>query len=191
LKKGEGGITASGKTVKKIGDEWKTFKTPEEADFAVAKDEFSNSGKNFAVYNDKVFRLNADGSVKVDTKIGYDTLLTTQKLENAKTADNLEEWGKLYDVQRNNLITQINDPSLDPLEKGDLEQKLAKLDADAQKYAGYGGFKKPSTAKSAKKTAAITALRNFRVKDYSKPVMPSGKISGVRTITASELASGK
>lgn len=198
LKKGQGGTTESGKTVKKIGDEWKTFKTPEEADFAVAKDEFSKSGKNFQIQGNKVFRLNADGSVKVDTKISYDTLLTTQKMENAKTAKNLDEWGKLYEIQRKNLLTQINDQSLDPLEKGDLEQKLAKLDAEAAKYAGYGGFTKPKAASKAKETrkkAAISSLKSFKVSKFSTPSMPTIKgisaKSGAKTITAAQLASGR
>ena len=146
---------ADGRWAYRIGENREYADTQEKAQLGLDKEVFKKSGKNFQVQGDNVFRLSKDGDITVKTKISYDTLLTTQKLENAKTAKNLNEWFKLADQQEKNILTQLEDPSLDELEKMELQQKYDKLVADAEKYGGYGGFTKPKKGKKGKKAKKI------------------------------------
>lgn len=135
--------------------------TQEEADIEITKDQLKSSGKNFLKKDGNVYRLNKDGSVKVDSEVSYNTQLTTQKLENAKTSNNLKQWMDLASQQEKNLLEQLNDPTLDELDKVTLQQTLDKLYSDAKKYTSYGGFKKGKTYKVSSVKGVKLAPKKF------------------------------
>ena len=113
-----------------------------EAQLEIDKYDFQKSGKNFQVQGDNVFRRTKDGKVTVISKIDYDTNLNTQKMENAKKDEDYKTWVTLAEKQYENYQTQMQDPSLDELEKIELQQKIDTLIENFDKYKGYGGFKK-------------------------------------------------
>lgn len=158
---------ADGRFRYRVGTESKYADTPEEAQIGLNKAKFKSSGKAMEIIDGMVYRRSKDGDVQpLETKLSYDTKLTTQKLENAKTAKNMTEWMKLAEQQEKNLATQLQDPTLDELEKTELQQKYDKLVADAQKYAGYGGFTKGKSGGSSKtKKAKVFTIPSTNVAD--------------------------
>lgn len=145
MKKDGGSVQqgASGKFFAKIDNEVKTFDTKEKADFAVAKQEFSKSDKNFQIIGETVFRKDANGDVSTMTKDKYDYTLNTAKMLKAKKANNLDEWMKLANAQVENIYKQLNDPNVDELDKINLANDAQTIIDSANTYAEYGGFKKP------------------------------------------------
>ncbi len=169
-----------------IGKQLKSFDTPEEATLAVDKQKFKESDKNVDVIGDTVFRRSKDGNVTTMPKIDYDTLMTTQKMENAKLNDDYKTWMDLALVQAGNIQTQMQDPTLDDLEKGDLQQKLDALIDSAVKYQGQGGFKKPKKAKAAPKMqVAKFAKPSFKMKRGTT------KKSTIKTVASKKIAPPK
>jgi len=170
---GDGLYRVGEKFYSKILD--KEFTTRDKADEAIKGEEFLKSGKAVQIIGDKVFRANdTEKGYGVTTKIKYDTDLTTEKLQNAKTAKNMDEWMKLAEVQAKNYETQLQDPTLDELEKIQLQQKYDKLMTDASKYAGYGGFTKGRKGKKAKVAKILKVSASTRI---SVPKAPSFKVS--------------
>ena len=143
--KSQSGVSklSTGKYYAKVGDQFETFDSKQEADLAVAKDKFKRSNKNIQEYGDNVFRRNKDGSVEVKPKLEYDYSLNTNKLQKSKANDDLKGWFDIANKQLDILDKQYQDPTLDDLEKSEIEEKANKLISDMQKYKGYGGFTKP------------------------------------------------
>lgn len=141
--------------------------TIQEANSMIAKEDLVKSGKSMMIKDGMVYRVNKNGEAQpAITELSYNTQLTTQKLENAKTAKNMTEWMKLAEQQEKNLAEQLQDPTLDELEKTELQQKYDKLIADAQKYAGYGGFTKGKSGGSGKtKKAKVFTIPSTRAAD--------------------------
>jgi hypothetical protein len=198
--KNTSGTTDLGNDLYQVGDKFysksldKEFNSREKADEAIAGDEFLKTGKASQIIGDKVYRAdNSERGYGITTKISYDADTMETKKTRLKKNEDLKGWLDNADKLYKNYKEQLKDQSLDELEKMKIQGKMDDLDTEAKKYAGYGGFTKPKAAKkNAAKTAAITALKNFKVADYAKPVMPTrGKISGVKTITAAELARGR
>lgn len=176
--------------------------TQQDADISQAKSEMEKSGKNFAQVGNTVLRKSAGGNITSMTRDAYDSQLYSAQLTSYKKNNNVNAWMQTADKQFTALQNQLRDPNVDELDKVDIQNKIDTLVADAQKYASYNGFVKPKsssgksakkakTASTAKKTAAITALKNFKVKEYAKPKIPTGRISGIKTITAAQLARGR
>jgi hypothetical protein len=157
IKEGNGGTTSDGTIVKKIGKEWKTFDTEQEANFEIAKDTFKKSGKNIQEYEDKVFRLQSDGDVKVQTKDEYDYAVGTNKLQRLKANEDYKGWMETANKQLEILDKQLKDPTLDELEQSELIEKADKILSDMEKYQGYGGFKKGKKTK----TSSLTGISNL------------------------------
>lgn len=166
---------ADGKFRYRVGTESKYADTKQEAQVGLNKAKFKETGKAFEVKDGIVYRKSKDGDVSIETELSYNTKLTTQKLENAKTAKNLKQWNELAVQQEKNILKQLNDPTLDELEKTELQQKYDKLVSDAEKYASYGGFTKGRAGRSkaetqkiatAKSKYALESDRYKRAKDY-------------------------
>jgi len=175
------GTADLGNGLYQVGDKYysqpldKTFGSLEKATEAVDGQKFLDSGKAMQIIGEKVYRAdNTERGYGITKKIKYDTDLTTQKLENAKSSKNMTEWMKLAEAQEKNIQIQLQDPTLDELEKIELQQKYDKLIADATKFASYGGFTKGKSggkAKKAKKPKAPKALP--KVSQYSGPKVKS------------------
>lgn len=136
----------------------------------------------------------------------------TLDYQRAKRKDDLNGYLKITEDRFNYLekYKTLLDPVADKKKLIAIQNEQEDLQYYADLYGGYGGFSKPKkgkvsaaskqakkdeTARLARKKAAISSLKNFRVKSISKPVIPSskisGSISGVKTITASELSRGR
>lgn len=152
---------SSGKFYSKSLD--KKYETEREAVIDVAKDKFKKSDKNIEVYGDTVFRKNKDGSVREQPKNEYDYSLNTLKMESLKKNKDLKGWSALAEKQVAIIEQQLQDSSLDELEQASLLKKAAAITEQYQKYAGYGGFKKPKVRKPGVQEAAQFALDTDRM----------------------------
>lgn len=169
-KQGKSGTAPSGRTVVQIGNEFKEFDTEQEANFAIAKEDFKKSGKNIQQYEDKVFRLQSDGDVKVQDKIDYDYSLNTNKLQRLKSSKDYKGWVETANKQLEILDKQLKDPTLDELEQSDLLEKADKILSDMAKYSEYGGFDKPKKGK--KINISVPDLGSAKI-----PVKRAGKFA--------------
>lgn len=139
---------SNGKLTANIGDEWRKFDTPEEAQLELAKEDFRKSKEAIRVYQDKVFRRASDGTVNTEPKIKYDTNLLTTQMWHAKNDDDFSKWFGLAQQKYELLSQQLNDPTLDELDRLKVVEDLEALLNNVEKYRGYGGrFKKPRAPK--------------------------------------------
>jgi hypothetical protein len=127
-----------------------------EANLAVAKAKFKESGKAFGEYGDNVFRLGKDGNITSMPKLQYSYSLNTNKMQMAKSRGDLKTWTQLAEKQLGIIQNQLQDPSVDELERSDLIEKANKILDDTDKYQGYGGFKKPKAGRSLKANSGIS-----------------------------------
>ena len=164
-----------------INKQLKTFDSPEEAQLAIDKANFKSSGKNLQIVGDNVFRLSKGGAITVTSLIDYQTNLITQKMENAKKADDLKEWLKLAETQYENYQKQMEEPTLDELEKIELQQKIDNLVTGVAKFKSYGGFKKPKKARkiTAKKISA-PKIKLSKVKIATFKAKAAPKIKAIK-----------
>lgn len=167
--------------------------TPEKAKEAIFKEDFKKSDKNIQEYNGIVYRKNSEGAISSMPKAEYDYKLDVDKGENAKKKKDLKGWMDYADKQVTYLQSQLDDPNVDELDKSGIQQKIDTIMANADKYAGYGGFTKPK--KNAKKTAAISALKAFKVPTFAKPTSTTAKTGRIAlkatTVSAATLARGR
>ncbi len=155
----------------------KEFKTSKEANAALAKDSFANSDKNFQDLGDIVLRKNPDGTVTQMRKDAYTVGLNEGTLTAAKRNKDLTTWKNVAEQQYQTLTKMMDDPNIDPLDKVTIQNKIDTLQAEAKKYAQYGGFTKGTSASggtsasaAANKALALndTKLTNAKKKgDYS------------------------
>lgn len=157
----------------------RTFDSEEEAQLAIDKYEFKKSGKNIQTIDDNVFRLSKSGIITTIPKIDYETNLNTQRMENAVKAEDYKTWLELAEKQYQNYQTQLQDTTLDELEKVELQQKIDSLIVTANKYKGYGGIKKPK-----KLSISIKKLSTPKVtiRKSKKLSIKAPKLSKLKTI---------
>lgn len=187
-------ITADGKFKYSTRGKEHTASDVISAKNAVDKEDFRMTGKNIQVKNDKVFRLQKDGSIKIQPKDEYDYQLNTNKMQKAKSGNDLQTWFNIADQQLNIISKQLQDPTLDELEASDLQEKADKIISDYQKYKGYGGFKNGKKTKKTKslrlKSVVIKSpsIKNSTKIKISKPTITKKVITGGRgTITKVKL----
>lgn len=164
----------------------KEFDTRDEADQAVAKEDFKKSGANFKDMGKYVLRKKEDGEPQVMPKGEYMFKINNVKLDNAKKAKNLKEWNKLAQKKLGYLTYKLNDPSVDELDKLEFQKDIDALSIEMIKFGAYGGFTKPKKAKKAKQlklaTSAIRppSLPSLRssVSSVNIPKLSISKIGG-------------
>lgn len=137
---------SDGSIMAKIGDETSTFKTKELADKAITKDTFEKSGKSVQVIGDTVWRLGKDGNATSTPKISYDASLMEGQKTSLKSKGDVKGWLDNADKLYQNYQTQLQDPTLDDVEKLTIQNKMDSLLTEAQKYQSYGGFTKAKKA---------------------------------------------
>ena len=155
-------IEHEGKYYTKIDGSVRNFDTPQEAQFAIVKNDFEKSSKNIAFVGDVVFRKSAGGYISTQTRPQYDASLSYQQMMTAKKANNITDYLKYAEQNYNAMQKQLQDPNIDPLDKATLESRIATLVGYVQKYSSYGGFKKGSSgrrggSRKAKKPKGFTA----------------------------------
>ncbi len=153
---GEGGTLPDGTTVRKIGRDFRVFDTPQEADLAVRKEDFKQSGDEYKWVGEDLWTIGESGELNInygfrnefEAKSAYD------QMQKAKDNNDLDTWFKAAENNVKFMEAQIatlnpENPA-DRLKISDLEDKIRNTIRDAEKYGGYGGFKKPKKGKKAK-----------------------------------------
>ncbi len=166
-KKGiKGGSTqlSNGKFYTKIGDEYKTFDSKEKSDLEVAKYNFKKTNKNIETYGDFVLRRAKDGSVTTMPKLDYDYSINTNKLQSLKKKQDVGSWLEVANSQLDILRKQWQNPTLDELERSEIEEKGNNLLEQMEKYQGYGGFTKGKSTASRLPSLSVGKPQSFSVK---------------------------
>ena len=158
----------------RINNSYRLFDSQEEAQKAIDKDTFKKSGQNIQVIGDNVFRLSKGGDVSVTPKIDYATQVNDLLMDNAKTSKDYTGWTKLAQEQLQNYSQQMQDPTLDTLEKLQLQKKIDSLTSSIEKYKTYGGsFTKGKKLKIKKitlkkpKAPKLTPIKLKKIKKLS------------------------
>lgn len=136
--------------------DFKTAKTKQLAEIAIAKMELADSDKNILKINGKVLRKTADGEVQVTSEDKYNTQLYTAKLATYKRNKDVKSWLATAEKKYSALQKQLKDPNTDELDKATIQDDMDVLEDQYAKYRGYGGFNKPKTGK--KKTPLKLSL---------------------------------
>lgn len=126
------------------------FETAEKAEREIIKEEFRKSDNNFMDLGNRVLRKTEDGTVSDISKSKFNSMLYGAQLILFKKNDDLEGWNKVADQQFKLLNEMMFDPSIDELEKVEIQSKLETLSDDYLKYKDYGGFKNGSKGKATK-----------------------------------------
>jgi hypothetical protein len=112
--------------------------------------DFEKSGKNFQEKDGMVYRIDEYGKVTATPKQKYEYQLGKSKLTQYKDRENLDGWMQTAQSQLESIDKQLQDKSIDPKDKIDLENDAYDLIKSMQKYAEYGGFTKPKSGSSKK-----------------------------------------
>lgn len=128
----------------------KEFSDIEKAQFEIAKDEFKNSDNNFLEIGDKVFRKSKSGTVSVMGANEYKSSLYTAQMASKKKNKDLAGWLEIAEKHYDVLNQQMNDPTIDELDKVAIQNKIDTLSEQFAKYRGYGGFTKGKSGSTKK-----------------------------------------
>jgi hypothetical protein len=181
-------------------------KITKSAQLTLAKDSFDKSGKNYQVVGDTVLRRSVDGTITATPKVKYDYQVGTATMVKQKAANDFQGWLKTAQGQIDSINTQLQDPSIDPLEAIQLQNDAQTISDNAAKYLGYGGFTKGKSAKtknaaikSALKSAGVSKITGkvstpkMTIKTVGKvgtPVVKKGKVGGLSGKIRARVASG-
>jgi hypothetical protein len=136
-------------------------KLTKQAQLTLAKDAFDKSGDNFQTIGDTVLRRTPEGVIQAMPKVTFDYKLGTAKLTQYKNDENLQEWLKTAKGQLESIQTQLQDPSIDPLDSQTLLNDAHTLMDNIAKYSSYGGFTKPKKPKMIKAPKLKFKSRKF------------------------------
>jgi len=159
---GKSGTAPSGRTVVQIGNEFKEFDTEQEANFAIAKDEFKNSGKKSQLKDGIYYYRNKKGDVLTMTEDEYKDKLRNAKMNVAYNKKDYNTWIKLAEEKLNDIEKQYADA--DELTQASLLNQYQDLVSKIKKYQSYGGF----TRGRSKKVGGITL-----------PIATTKKVGGI------------
>jgi hypothetical protein len=150
----DGSTELSGDGIRKLSDgkffserTGTSYDSEAKAKIANAKDTLEKSDSNFMVFDNFVLRKSAMGEVSAISKDSFDSQLNSAKLSGYKKNENLKEWRKTAGEQLDLLNRMMMDPSIDELEKIQIQNQAETLIDQYQKYAAYGGFTKPKKKK--------------------------------------------
>lgn len=118
----------------------KTADTEQEANAALAKDDFDKSGKKSATINGTYFYRKENGDIGSYTEAELNFKVRDQQMEKAKENNNYGAWTKLAQEKQKDLEQQWKDADGDPLAQLEIENKLIDHYQNMAKYASYGGL---------------------------------------------------
>jgi len=99
---------------------------------------------------DRVLRKTEDGMVQDISKTKFNSMLNGAKLILLKKNEDIENWKITAEKQFDILNEMLVSPSVDELEKIEIQSKMETLIDDYQKFKSYGGFTKPKKATNSK-----------------------------------------
>lgn len=145
------------------------------AQLEIEKIKFERSEGSFKDLGDYVLRKASDGDVTAQPKIQYDADVMETKKTRLKKNGDFNGWLDNADKLYSNYEQQLQDQTLDELEKMKIQGKMDDLIAEAKKYKGYGGFKKGKKAKKISLTLRRPSRSNFRT-TISAPRLSQPKV---------------
>jgi len=156
---------SSGKYVVKVGEDYKTYESKEEADLAKAKEEFKSSNAKSKVIGNDYYYKTKSGEVRSKPKFQYYFDQVDKKLnldmDRAYESNNLKSWGALAQ-QKYNALEELKS-NYDPETEGDkidaITLQQENLLQKAETYLERGYTKK--TGKSKKKSKYDYKLYEF------------------------------
>jgi hypothetical protein len=140
-----------------------------------AKDAFDSSGKNYQIVGGNVLTRNAQGTVIVTPKIQYDYEVGAATLINQKSAGNYSGWMQTAQGQLSSIQSQLQDPSVDPLNQLKLQNDASTLISQMQRNSKYGGFTKGKSIRISKGNTPTAKNLSLKV---ATPKAPHYKVSG-------------
>lgn len=163
----------------------KGLTTKDEPDAVIdrEKENFEESGENFRDKGDYILRKDANGAVRKESRLLYDTAVSEQKRSDLKKKKDIEGWKKEATTLYRLYMKQLEEPSIDELEKMKIQAKIDTLVTDNAKYKSYGGFTKPKKAKKINIPSANDA--DYIVKNMSSRLRPLRAFGRSRTNLAS------
>lgn len=165
--------------------------TYEDAQKALAKDDFDKSGKKSATINGTYFYRKENGDIGSYTEAELNFKVRDQQMEKAKENNNYGAWTKLAQEKQKDLEQQWKDADGDPLAQLEIENKLIDLYQSMAKYASYGGFKKGKKGKKIKFSAFDSSTTSGIKIPISKATKPNfKKITSTPKIPVSTKARG-
>lgn len=131
----------------------KTFKTSDDANLAIAKDNFLKSDQKQMIYDGKVYQKTKNGNIGAPKTVDqYQSDINSADMTNAKDQKDVNAWLQAANNQYKLYQKMLVDPSLDELTKKKLQHSIATLKVQVAKYKGYGGFTKPKSSGSSSKS---------------------------------------
>lgn len=140
----------NGKFFTKVGKEYKSFDSREDADIAVFKDKFKNSKDKSATFGDSYFYKTKKGKVVEKPKIQYEyeqiEASSNLDMDRALAKKDLDGWFAAADRKYSALESkkQLFDPETEADEINKIILQQENLREKADKYGAYGGFTKGS-----------------------------------------------
>lgn len=163
----------------------KGLTTKDEPDAVIdrEKENFKESGENFRDKGDYILRRDANGGIRKESRLMYDTAVSAQKLADLKRAKDADGWKKEATTLYRLYMKQLEEPSMDELEKMKIQAKIDTLITSNSKVKSYGGFTKPKKAKKVNIPSINDA--DFIVKKMSSKLRPLRAFGRSRTNLAS------
>lgn len=159
-----------------------TIKDESDAVIDREKESFEESSESFRDKGDYILRRDANGSVRKESRLVYDTAVLEQKRANLKRAKDIDGWLKEADTLYKLYMKQMEDPTMDELDKMKIQAKIDTLATEHAKYKSYGGFTKP---KKTKRYTSPMESADFIVKNMTSKLKPIRAFSRPRTNLAS------
>lgn len=127
-----------------------TFDSPKMAELGRAKQDFRQSDEAFRDLGDIVLRKDADGDVSTEKKTVFTNKLLTKRMASIEAQKgDYSEW-MTYANQRYEILQEmLQDPTIDELDRADLEDDIRILATKIGKFNSYGGaFTKPKASRT-------------------------------------------
>ncbi|MDP4227899.1 MAG: hypothetical protein Q8910_16165, partial [Bacteroidota bacterium] len=137
-----------------------TSKISKSANTQLDKLSFENSGKNYMEKDGMVYRRDAQGNITATPKVKFDYQVGQSQLTRYKNQNDMGNWMKVADTQLKSIQEQLKDPSIDPLDKIQLQNDADTLYTNMMKYKDYGGFSKPKSGSSKAKSLLSNDIKN-------------------------------
>jgi len=127
----------------------KAFDSEDKAVLAIEKEDFEASSDPSRIVGKFIFRRNPDGTAAVPERIEKYTLARNEKRMGMQKDDkDFEGWYESGTKQLELLGTMLDDPTLDELDRMEIEDKIHDLTRLRDRYLSFGGsFDKPKKEK--------------------------------------------
>lgn len=120
----------------------KTFDNYDKAILEKTKYDFENSDEDFRELENSVLYKDWEGKAKVQDKQEYTGDLLGKQMTLSKNQENFGAYMEAGE-KRMEILQNLYEREKSPLKKLDIENQILNLQDNLEKYASYGGFKKP------------------------------------------------